>query len=128
MNPMDEIECVPEEEAPQWSVLSSWAPRTGDPGAIGEETPGSMTLGRLFVARDSEGAPAGILYVEQENGQASGLIVIVREDLRRRGIATALYDTAAGAGIEVEALSGATGLTIDGQLFRNARLAHQALA
>ena len=118
---------LPDPEGPQWGVLSSWATRSGSPERVGEEKPTGPTFARLFVARDLVGAANGILYIDHLDEQATGLIVIVRPDAQRQGIATALYAAATEDGIDVESLSGVTGLTLAGAAFQSARRSARAL-
>lgn len=116
---------LPDSEAPQWGVLAGWAMRHGEPNRIGEERPSAPTYDRLFVARDDAGLTAAVLLVRLDfsSREPTSLIAITRVDLRRRGLASALFEAARRTGIGVEALSGINGLTDAGAAFQRARRA-----
>lgn len=84
------------------------------------------------VLRDEAGEPAGVLsFPATQKGQVDpqsreGAIVFVRPDKRRQGIATQLYDAAAEAGYDVDAISGTRHLTDEGRAFVGARQSRQA--
>lgn len=113
---------LPDDDGPDWGLVN-WGLSIAAAGLAGvrlEPTPLDDRL--CFVSRDEHGEPQGILQIVLDHHHApSELIVVVRPDRRRRGIATILYRVARDYGIDVESVSGWHGMTRAGAAFRDFR-------
>ncbi|WP_022727209.1 LPD5 domain-containing protein [Fodinicurvata sediminis] len=99
----------------------------GQPGISIEQQGVGEGRNVRVVQRDEQGNPIGVLsFPTTPEGRvnaesAEGIIVFVRPENRRQGVASRLYDAAIEAGFDVDAISGARTLTNDGRSFVSAR-------
>lgn len=98
--------------------------RIGRPGISIEVPLGSWPAAPniLVVSRDSSGLVDGVMrFGPAEPGAPDSISIVVDPDRRRTGVATRIYDWAAGFGIPVDSVSGTGLLTADGLSFSRAR-------
>lgn len=114
--------------------LERWAgvsvPRTGQPRSIAKyegTVPVIGTRSVSYVARDGEGRIAGYAaFALDQGGSVEHIINVgVREDVQRRGLASALYRAAEQDGLDVRSVTGKGGVTDAGSAFSAAYLSRQ---
>jgi hypothetical protein len=86
-------------------------------GTVGDKLGGDRSI--AYISRDDDGRVAGVLILGLDQRGVPTVVhsVSVREDVRRTGVATFLYDAAQADGYDVLSVTGKGGVTEEGRLF-----------